>query len=191
MNKTAIFSGTLIASLASVAIYAAPGVKADANDDKALTKTEAMAAADARFAKLDANADGKLDQADKVAKVAQRFVQMDADKNGSLSRAEFVAAHEARAAKRADRREQRVGMRDGDGPRQKGRRGGMKMLAMADSDGDKAISKAEFRNAAEARFTKADADKNGTVTAEERKGGRRDGWRNRRPVESAATPDAG
>ena len=67
----------------------------------------------------------------------------------------------------------------------------MKMLAMADSNGDKAVSAAEFRAAAEARFAKADANSDGTVTAEERKGSRRDGWRKQSPHAPAATPDAG
>ena len=57
----------------------------------------------------------------------------------------------------------------------------MKMLAMADTNGDKAISQAEFRASAEARFAKADANSDGTVTAEERKGSRRDGWRKSAP----------
>ena len=48
----------------------------------------------------------------------------------------------------------------------------MKMLAMADSNGDKAISRAEFRAAAEARFAKADTNGDGKITQEERKAGK-------------------
>ena len=43
----------------------------------------------------------------------------------------------------------------------------MKMLAMADTNGDKAVTKAEFRTAAEARFAKADTNSDGTISADE------------------------
>jgi hypothetical protein len=192
MTKAKIFSGLIALSLTSAALYAAPGIKADANGDKAVTKTEALAAADARFAKMDANGDGTLNEADKAAMVKKHFAEMDTDKNGSINEAEFVAAHEARADKREDRREQRMGR---GGPEGKmghhgGRHGGgMKMLAMADTNGDKAISKAEFRAAAEARFAKADANSDGTISAEEHKA-QRGKWRDR-PAAPPAPADAG
>ena len=107
MNRTKIFTAVIAASLTSAALYAAPGAMRDADGNGAVTKVEAMAAADARFAKMDANADGVLNEADKAAMVTKRFVSMDVDKNGSLSQAEFVAAHEARAEKRENRRDER------------------------------------------------------------------------------------
>ncbi|HEV7233831.1 MAG TPA: calcium-binding protein, partial [Sphingorhabdus sp.] len=97
MKTKPFIIGLLAVSATSAALYAAPGMKADANGDKAISKSEAMAMADARFAKMDANGDGSLSQADKAAMVAKHFAAMDSDKNGSLSQAEFVAAHEARA----------------------------------------------------------------------------------------------
>jgi hypothetical protein len=197
MNKINIFSAVLAVSLTSAALYAAPAVKPDADGNKAVTKAEMLAAADARFAKMDANADGMVNEADKAAMVTKRFATMDADKNGSVSQAEFVASHEARADKREDRREKRMGRGGPDGERGGkmgrhggrhggGKGGGMKMLAMADTNGDKAVSKAEFRAAAEARFAKADANKDGTISADERKAGRGK-WRER----PAAPADAG
>ena len=51
----------------------------------------------------------------------------------------------------------------------RGKGGGMKMLAMAGTNGDKSVTQAEFRAAAEARFAKADVNNDGTVTADERK----------------------
>jgi hypothetical protein len=202
MNKTKIFSGLLAVSLASAALYAAPVMKADANGDKAVTKTEALAAADAHFAKMDANADGKLDAADKVAMVKKHFAEMDADKNGSINEAEFVAAHAAREANRDERREMHMGqggpddMERGGPGGHKGRHGGkhsgaMKMMAMADTNGDKAVTKAEFRTAAEARFAKADTNGDGTISADERTAGRKGNW-GQRPEMPAPTPaDAG
>jgi hypothetical protein len=188
MKKASILAAIVVVSLTSVGIYAAPGMKADSDGNGAVTKAEAMAAADARFAKMDANNDGSLNEADKAAMVKKRFAEMDADKNGAISETEFVAAHEARAAKRQDRREMRMGRGGPEGKmgHRGGRGGGMKMLARADTDGDKAVSKAEFRVAAEARFAKADANSDGTITADERKAGRGK-WRDR----SAAPADAG
>lgn len=191
MTMTKILAGLLAVSATSAALYAAPGMKADANGDKAVTKSEAMAAADARFAKMDANSDGILNEADKTAKVKMRFAAMDTNKNGAITEAEFVAAHEARADKREDRREKRMGRGGGEGKmgRHGGRHGGgMKMMAMADTNGDKAISSAEFRAAAEARFTKADANGDGTITVDERKADRKGKWGGQRP---AAPADAG
>jgi EF hand len=179
MKKTNIFAAVIAVSLTSAALYAAPGV-APANG-KAVTKAEMLATADARFAKMDANGDGMINEADKAAMVAKRFANMDADKNGSLTQAEFVAAHEARADKREDRREKRMsrGKAEGKMGRHGGRHGGgMKMMARADTNGDKAISQAEF--------AKADANNDGTISADERKAGRGK-WRDRQ----AAPADAG
>lgn len=186
MTKTKIFSGLLAISLASAALYAAPGMNADANGDNTVTKTEAIAAADAKFAKMDANGDGTLNEADKAAMVKKHFAEMDTDKNGSINEAEFLAAHAARAEKREDRREMRMrdGGREGKMSHHGGHHGGgMRMIEMADTNGDKAVSKAEFRAAAEARFAKADANSDGTVTADERKAGR--GKRGDRPAAPA------
>jgi hypothetical protein len=54
-------------------------------------------------------------------------------------------------------------------------RGGM-MMGKADTNGDKAISQAEFETAALARFDAADANKDGQVTAEER-AAQREAWK--------------
>ena len=53
---------------------------------------------------------------------------------------------------------------------------GMMMMGKADTDGDKAISQAEFQTAALARFDVADANKDGQVTPEERKA-QREAWK--------------
>jgi EF hand len=188
MSTTKIFSGLLAVTLTSAALYAAPGMTADANGDKAVTKTEALAAADAHFAKMDANGDGMLNEADKAAMVKKHFAEMDADKNGAINEAEFVAAHEARADKRDERHEMRMGHGGHEG--KMGRHGGgMKMLGMADTNGDKAVSKAEFRHAAEARFAKADTNGDGTISVDERKAQHKGKWGHERgpmPSESEA-----
>jgi EF hand len=193
MTKFKIMTGVLALSMASAALYAAPGMRADANGDKAVTRAEAIAAADASFAKMDANNDGAINETDKTAKLKDRFAKLDADKNGSVSEAEFLAAREARVEKREDRREKRMG-RAGAGGKMAlhhGRRGGgMKMMAMADTNGDKSVSNAEFRAAAEARFAKADTNGDGTISAEERNTQRKGKWGGKRVAPSAITPDA-
>jgi hypothetical protein len=68
-------------------------------------------------------------------------------------------------------------MRGGHGKR--GGHHGMMMMGKADTDGDKAISQAEFQTAALARFDAADANKDGQVTAEERQA-QRGAWRAKR-----------
>ena len=188
MKKSILFGGVSAMLLASAALYAAPGagkMKIDADGNGVVSKTEAMVGADARFTKMDVNNDGTLNQADRAAKVKEHFATMDADKNGAVSEPEFVAAHEARMAKREDRRELRSERK---GPGHKGHRmggrgkgGGMRMLTMADTNGDKSVTQAEFRAAAEARFAKSDANNDGSISADERKA-QRQGMRGNRPA---------
>lgn len=189
MDRTKIIATVVAASLTTAALYAAPGMKADADGDKNVTKAEVLAQADARFAKMDANGDGQLNSADRTAMAKKHFAEMDSDKNGAISENEFLAAHEARIAERRDRHAQRAGQSHADAngahPERHmgghGRGGGMKMLALADTNGDKAVTQAEFRKAAEARFAKADANNDGTISAAERKSMRKDRWDRRPP----------
>ena len=146
MNKLSVYAGLMILSVSSAGVLHAAPVKADADRNRIVTKAEAIAAADARFAKIYANGDG------------------------SISQSEFMAIHEAGAERRADRRKKRMkrigaGMREG---RQPPRLGAMVMMARADINGDKAVSQAEFRAAIDARFSKADANQDDSISMEER-----------------------
>ncbi|MBK9433151.1 MAG: EF-hand domain-containing protein [Sphingomonadales bacterium] len=193
-------------TIAAVAAFAAPGAmgpgKADTNGDGAVSKAEMLAKADEHFAKMDVNKDGTLNATDKEAKVKAHFAEMDTDNNGSINEAEFVAAHQ----KRMEMRSGPDGAgREGMGPEGMGRggkgmghhgrghkgRGGdhMAMMAKADSNGDKAISQAEFRAAAEARFAKADANNDGKISTEEHQAARKamkGKWRDAAPPPSPA-----
>ncbi|WP_397576274.1 calcium-binding protein [Sphingorhabdus sp.] len=179
MKKLPIYAGLMaFSAMSASAIYAAPDGRADQDGDRIITKAEAMAAADARFEMMDANDDGTLNEGDKAAMLAKRFAAIDTDKNGSVSQAEFMAAHDMRGERRADRRKKRMehrkmGKRH---EREGGRDGRMDIMARADSNGDKAISQPEFRAAAEARFAKADTNKDGSITPDERKAGRKGRW---------------
>ena len=183
MKKSVIFGNMTAFLLASAALNAAPGtgkMAVDSDGDGAVSKTEAMARADAMFAKMDANNDGTVNKADSAAKMKERFAKMDADNSGALSGAEFLAANEARTEKRAQRREMR-GNRVGNS-------GGMRRMKMADTNNDQAISQAEFRATAELRFAKADTNNDGSISADERKAQRKGNWGQRRAM---PTPDVG
>jgi EF hand len=165
---------------AAFALPGAPPSKMDADGNGVVSKAEALTAADTMFAKMDENGDGTLNAADREAKVKAHFQEMDADKNGAINEAEFVTAHNARM-------EDRQAMRDDRGPeseRRRGHHGGgkhgggkggghaMAMMKAADTNNDMAVTKAEFRTAAEARFAKADANNDGSLSADEQKAAR-------------------
>ncbi|MGB7412084.1 MAG: hypothetical protein WA910_13130 [Sphingopyxis granuli] len=178
---------TLGAALIAGPVLAAPagGPRAmgDADGNGVLTRAEAQAHAAQMFAKLDANGDGKLDAADRAAAraamQAKMFERLDANKDGSISKAEWDQRAAERQAKRGERKEKRAAAAGEarEGPRamrgHHGKRGGHGMrggmMMKADTNGDKAISRAEFETAALARFDRLDANKDGQVTAEERK----------------------
>ncbi|MGN6690431.1 MAG: EF-hand domain-containing protein [Sphingopyxis sp.] len=170
---------TLGAALIAVPVIAAP----DAADRNATqTRAEAQAHAAETFAKMDANKDGKIDASDRAARRAEMqakmFDRLDANRDGSISRAEWDQHSADRAAKRGGKRadaatDGKRGMRGHHGGR--GGHRGM-MMGKADTDGDKAISLAEFQAAALARFDAADANKDGQVTAEER-AAQRQAWK--------------
>lgn len=180
MRKLPLIGAISIVALATAA-FAAPVAtpsKMDADGNGTVSKVEAMAAADAKFAKMDANSDGTLNAADREAKIKVHFQEMDADKNGAISEVEFIAAHKDRMENRADKLAKRGGeghrgARHGGGHGGMGRGGdGMGLMKGADANNDLAVTKAEFRTAAEARFTKSDVNKDGALSADEQKAGR-------------------
>ncbi|WBY17209.1 EF-hand domain-containing protein [Erythrobacteraceae bacterium WH01K] len=150
-----------------------PGDRAPMTRDQVVQKTTE------RFARMDVNGDGQISTADREARMAQRFAEADANGDGALTQEEMATAREARRAERTERREARAAA--GGGEEHMGRRGGGEhhgkrggrggfgkaMMERADTDGNGAISQAEFRAAALARFDQADANGDGTVTSEE------------------------
>ncbi|MDZ7587932.1 MAG: EF-hand domain-containing protein [Parasphingorhabdus sp.] len=158
---------------AGVAIAQPQGkMRGDRDGDGAVTRSALSASLDTRFARMDANGDGVLNQADRAAKRAEIFAKIDSDGNGSISQAEW----DAMAAKRGERR---MGANEGQrGGKRAGKRGGrgMAMMKRADTNGDGAISKDEFRTAALARFDKMDSNRDGTISPQERQAARA-AWR--------------
>lgn len=169
-----ITKGVSIAALALAGLgvaHAAQDQRPDRPDRNAtIIRADAQAKAEAMFDRMDVNKDGKLDEADRAAKQAQMFDRIDTDHNGSISREEFAAAHRG-MGEGPDH-----GPGDGKGGRMHGHRmggggeGHMGMMGqMADTNGDKAITKAEFVAAALKRFDQADANHDGKLTPDERK----------------------
>ncbi|WP_313330226.1 EF-hand domain-containing protein [Sphingobium yanoikuyae] len=156
-----------------------PMMMADANNDGTITKAELTASLEARFAKLDANKDGKLTKEDRdirrQQRLDERFAALDTDKNGQISKAEFQAGHQPRADRGPE-----AGKPGGpDGKRWGGRGHGGPGRGMmhrgpgfGDADKDGTMTKAEFMAGPLAMFDKADANKDGKVTAEEMKAAR-------------------
>jgi len=172
----------------------------DANDDGVLNQADREARRQEmqqqRFDRLDANDDGELNPADREARQKQAFDRIDADHSGGISFTEFTALREQRGEARAERAPGREGSRFGtrgrrggpDGPGRRGRPdgpGGPGMARAADTDRDGTVTQAEFASAALARFDRIDANKDGTIGADERPAPRRMMRRMRR------APDAG
>lgn len=120
-----------------------------------MTRAQAMQMADARFDRMDANRDGRLDRADREAMHAkmagEMFDRADTNHDGMISRDEWNAG----AAKLAEMRGH-------------GRPMMRHMGMMADADGDRAISRDEFRQRAMEHFDRVDANHDGTISAAER-----------------------
>ena len=72
------------------------------------------------------------------------------------------------ASRAAHAGQEHGGKRGHHGMRGARRGGGMMMLRMADADGDKSITRAEFDAAQAAHFAKVDTNGDGTITAAER-----------------------
>jgi len=164
---------TITLSLVAGALLASTGVAVAQNGQEArrapaaeVTRDQALARADERFARLDVNRDGRVTadearqarQALRTQRQGQRFDRLDTNRDGQLSREEFGQ----RQAQRAERGERR-GMRGHRG----GRRGGeMRGARMFGADG--VVTREEFRAQALQRFERLDTNRDGTITAAER-----------------------
>jgi len=172
MKKAVLLGLAAVVLVAGGSVYAAQQrdkVKLDANGDGVITRAEAQAGAASLFARLDVNKDGKLDETDRKAlretMKARMFERLDSDKNGQITKAEFMSDMGGRGG----HGEGRLGKGGHFGM---GAGGMMRMAKMADTNGDGAISQAEFMTAALARFDAMDTNKDGQVTPAERQAAR-------------------
>jgi Ca2+-binding EF-hand superfamily protein len=111
------------------------------------------------FAALDTNKDGKVSKCEYVDHAMLRFTRIDTNKDGILSQDELKAATAAIAAR--VRPTAASSTRPAASP---GRRPGVG-LARYDTDKDRKVSKAEYTQGINARFTRLDVDKDGVITA--------------------------
>ena len=149
----------------------------DLNRDGQLTRDERKAARqttraqrverrgerqNAVFARRDANRDGVLAQAEARRRLQARFAQLDANRDGGLTQAELQAGRQAiRTENRADRQAMRAEKR---AARQAQRAAGAR--------GDGVLTLAEMQARVSARFARLDANRDGFVTRDERRGAR-------------------
>ena len=166
--------GVAIAQTAPTAAPAAQGVQArpDRPDRNAPeTRAQAQQRAEAMFARMDVNNDGTLNQADRDARRAQRseaaFTRMDANRDGNISRAEWDAAQQARQTRMNERRQQRAQQAGEAGGERRGRGGHHMGGMMRGGDRNATVTREQFVANALARFDRMDANRDGTVTAEE------------------------
>jgi len=203
--STVAVGSLLMGGLAASQVMAQPGPQdgrgggrggimmiADANKDGTITKAELTTSLEARFAKMDVNGDGQITQADRDARRAQRlegrFTALDTDRNGQISKAEFLTGHQARQDKRAE-----AGKGEGrKGHHFRGRHHGGKGMMHGSWRGqggkDGVMTKAQFMAGPLAMFDRADANKDGKVTAEEMTTARqamREAWKARKDASPA------
>lgn len=180
MNRFNILGGAALLALAGAAVAQPPGGPRAERPDRAadITRQQVIERTDQRFARLDVNRDGRFTPEEARQRGEQRreqraermFERMDLDRNGSITREEMTQARAQHRAARAERgagargtgmRHRRMAMRHG-GPGGPGMRG-QRLF------GEEGFVTAErFRARALERFDRADADRNGVVTAAER-----------------------
>lgn len=175
------YAAAMLAATSLVATLAVARPQSDGDTQpqrEPMTRTAVEQRAATMFARLDADGDARLTPADRAARTDQRqdsrFARLDADGNGAISREEFAAGADHRAERRSEHRagmgERRPGRDHARMGGQRGPRGGaQRILARADADGDGAVTQAEFASAMLARFDAADADRDGTIEADERR----------------------
>jgi hypothetical protein len=193
MVKLLIGAAATALAGAAIAQVPAPVPGVAATPERVMTRDSVVAKVRDHFARLDTNRDGFIAQDEMAAmrahRIAQRgqrrgaegmrgqrmamrnpgqaFDRLDANRDGVLSRDEFARGSEIRRE-----RMQRMG-----GGQRMQRMGGMGrmgggMLRMADADRDGRVSLAEAQTAAVRHFDTMDANRDGTVTREERRGAR-------------------
>jgi Ca2+-binding EF-hand superfamily protein len=200
MNKLSFFAGAALLAMAGAAAAQGPGrgPRPDRNAD--VTRAQVIERSDQAFARLDANNDGRFTPEEARARGEQRreqrmarmFDRLDANHDGSITREEMAQAHANRGGPGGPGAEggrrgpggpgmRHRGMRHGGpgGPGGPGMRG-MRGQRMFGEQGF--VTREQFRERALARFDRADANHDGTVTAAERQAmrgqwrqGRRDG----------------
>ncbi len=178
MNKITIFGGAALIAVAGVAL-AQPGPGPRPARDADTTRQEVIERVEQRFARMDVNRDGRFTPEEarqaheqrRAQRAERMFDRLDLNRDGSITRQEMSQAQAQRQSQRADRGErgERRGMR---GMRRMHRMGGMhgapgaRGARMFGEQGF--VTLAQLRDRALSRFDRADANRDGTLTAAER-----------------------
>ncbi len=181
MMKTRwIFAGAALAAITGTAIAQNVSDRPHRPDRNAdVTRQQVIDRTQERFARFDLDRDGRATAAEFRSVMEQRraergeraFARLDRNNDGNISRAEW---DQSRAERRA-RVEQARSERSGGMRRNRAMRGGeMRGGRMFGEDGQ--VTLAQMQERALARFDRMDANRDGVVTAEER----REAWRARR-----------
>ena len=141
---------------------------ARADPNRQITRAEFVDARIARLTALDTNRDGVVSpeeraaamQARRAERAGDRFAKLDANGDGSISRAEFDAGHAARPDRGP--RAERAGHREG-------RRGGAERAMRGPGRERGPVVIAEASAKLGERFDKMDADRDGVISADERR----------------------
>lgn len=192
MTKLILLSGAALLAVAGVAA-AQPGDRPGPDAD--VTRQQVIDRVDRAFARMDADHDGRFTPDEARAMGEQRraemrarmFDRLDSNHDGNISRDEFAQAHAMRGGRGGHggghRRMMRMGPPPGgpggpggpemgpppggpDGPRGPGMRG----ARMFGEQGF--LTREQMRERALARFDRADANHDGTLTAAERRSAR-------------------
>lgn len=204
MKKTIVAGGVAVLALAAAggAAFAQAEARSQAQPSREAAR-EASITRDAfvdrrlqRLSAMDANGDGTVTaeemraaaQARRAERVASRFDRLDADKDGVISRGEFEARQAAPGGPRAGQR--------GEGPRRAfahGRRGPDGAARMARPGGERGpLVLADVRARTGEAFDRMDANRDGVVTADERRAAfeARQEQRRERRMERRTSPSA-
>jgi len=168
MQKFGILAAAALFAAAG-SVSAQPGDAAPDDRDGEVTRQQVIERADRRFARLDLDNDGRATSEEARQAHAQRrderagraFERLDLDRDGSISRAEFEQGRERRGELRAER-----------GPRpglRRHRRGGPGMRGERMFGEHGFVTRDQLRERALARFDRLDLDRDGTLTAAERR----------------------
>jgi Ca2+-binding EF-hand superfamily protein len=159
-----LIASALAFAIASPAIAQPAAGAAPSESSTPNTRADVIKALDARFAKIDVNGDGNLSAAELQTVEAQviarqkaelrqaverSFAKLDANKDGRLTLEEYRAAAPAITAQPAGN--------------------AAEMVKLLDADKNGKLSGAEFKRRTLAIFDRLDANKDGTVTIEERR----------------------
>ncbi len=173
---------SLVSTIVVGSAFAQKGGEVDARAamNAPQTRAEAQARVKALFDRMDADRNGTVTSEEAVANRAarraemrnRRFEMLDTNNDGSISKAEFDQTGTMRGGMG-----RRGAMAGGRGKNRRVGQGGMGRHF--DTNGDGTVSETEMTAATMARFDMIDANKDGTVTPEERRTHRQSKMRQR------------